>query len=192
MGDTVSRAGYKFPDHAPRPVDDGAASHLPGIGLPPIGLKATTGETVRLDRLIGRTIVFVYVRSRLPGQTALFDYWDTIPGATGCTVESCGFRDLYLDFIRAGARIFGLSAESPSHQKQASARLNLPFPLLSDERFDFAMPMRLPMLDVNEYTFLKRLTFVAKDGVIERVFYPVFPPDTHADEVLAWLRTQKR
>lgn len=189
MPEFVTRAQLRLPDNLPVPIDDGQAAHLTGMQIPDIRLCSTNNDWVRISQIKGRTVLFVYVRTKLPGQTALYDYWDTIPGATGCTVESCGFRDNYLDFLQAGAGIVGLSSEDANRQKQAVKRLSLPFPLLSDPKFDLAIPLRLPMFEVNEHTFLKRLTMIVKDGVIEHVFYPVFPPDTHAEKVLIWLRT---
>lgn len=188
MTEFAPRSPSKLPDNLPVPVDDGQAAHLPGLTVPDIALLSTNNDWVRLSRIKGRSVVFVYVRTRVPGQTALYDYWDSIPGAAGCTLESCGFRDHYLKFVAIDVCIFGISSESASVQKQAAQRLNLPFPLLTDLDFELDMAMKLPMFDLNEHTLLKRLTMVLKDGVVEHVFYPVFPPDTHAEEVLAWLK----
>ncbi len=192
MAEFVSRSQLKLPDNLPIPVDDGQAAHLPGALIPAVALRSTNNDLARLNQIRGRSVLFVYVRTKLPGQTALYDYWDTIPGARGCTVESCGFRDNYLQFLKMDTRIFGMSGESVAVLKQAVQKLDLPFPLLSDLKFELAMSMRLPMFELNEHTFLKRLTMIINDGVVERVFYPVFPPDTHAEEVLAWLRGNSR
>lgn len=191
MTQFVPRAPVKLPNNFPVPIDDGQAAHLQGMQIPNVALLSTNNEKVRVSQIKGRTVVFVYVRSKLPGQTALYDHWDTIPGATICTIESCGFRDKYLDFLEVGAGVIGMSREDANQQKQAVRKLSLPFPLLTDPKFDLAMPLRLPMFEINEHTFLKRLTMIVKDGVIEHVFYPVFPPETHADEVLAWLKENK-
>jgi peroxiredoxin (alkyl hydroperoxide reductase subunit C) len=173
----------------PAPADDGQSAHLKGLRLPAIALRSTGPETVRLSEIEGRSVVFIYVRTRIPGQPALYDHWDTIPGAAGCTVEACGFRDHYLDFLRLNTRVFGLSADDPARQREAARRLNLPFPLLSDAQFNFALPLCLPVFEVNEHTFLKRTTLVVCNGVIEHVFYPVFPANSHSEAVLDWLRS---
>jgi peroxiredoxin len=178
-----------LPPDLPVPEDDGACDHLPGLALPPFGLAATDGPAVRLDRLEGRTIVYAYPRTGIPGEDPLVDDWDQIPGARGCTPESCGFRDHHADLLAAGAAaVFGLSTQDSGYQAEAAARLRLPFPLLSDAGLELTKALRLPTFDAAGQTLMKRFTLVIGDGAIEHVFYPVFPPDGHAGEVLSWLR----
>ncbi len=178
----------ELPPGLPVPTDDGAAAHLPGTHLPPVTLPATDGSAVDLAGLAGRIIVFCYPRTGRPGDPPLVDDWDLIPGARGCTPQSCAFRDLSAEFQTLAVRVFGLSAQSTEYQREAAERLHLPFPLLSDARGQFSEALRLPMFEAGGETLLKRLTLIALDGRIEKVFYPVFPPDKNADEVLTWLR----
>jgi peroxiredoxin len=183
-------ASYEtLPEDLPRPVDDGAADHLPGSALPAIVLPATDGTRVDLADLgPGRSIVYVYPRSGVPG-VALPDGWDDIPGARGCTPEANGFRDAFGALAAAGAsRVYGLSSQDTGYQQELARRLGLPFPLLSDERLELATAAGLPTFETAGMRLYARLTLVVADGVVERVFYPVFPPDAHAGEVLAWLR----
>ena len=178
-----------LPPDLPVPEDDGAATHLPGLALPPFELAATDGSTVRLDRLEGPTIVYAYPRTGRPGEDPLVPDWDLIPGARGCTPETCGFRDHHAELQAAGAaEVFGLSAQDSDYQREVVDRLQLPFPLLSDEDLELTKALRLPTFEAAGQTLIKRLTLVVNEGSIEHVFYPVFPPDRHAEEVLAWLR----
>jgi peroxiredoxin len=184
----------QLPADLPVPTDDGAADHLPGLALPPIALPSTAGGAISLDGL-GRgrphTVLYVYPMTGKPG-AALPEGWDSIPGARGCTPESCGFRDHHADLAAAGADVYGLSTQSTADQAEAAERLHLPFPLLSDEGTLLAQtPLRLPVFDAGGPRY-RRLTLVIAEGRIEHVFYPVFPPDTHASEVLSWLRFGKR
>ena len=179
-----------LPADLPVPTDDGAADHLPGMALPSIELPSTAGGTVFLDGLgrdRPRTVLYVYPMTGKPG-AALPDGWNDIPGARGCTPESCAFRDHHADLAAAGADVYGLSTQSTADQAEAAERLHLPFPLLSDEGTLLAgPPLQLPTFDADGLRY-RRLTLVIADGLIEHVFYPVFPPDTHASEVLAWLQ----
>lgn len=177
-----------LPADLPVPVDDGAADHLQGTRFPPVELPATDGRRVRLDTIQGRTVVYAYPRTGEPGKPSLVEDWDQIPGARGCTPESCGFRDHHAELQAAGAGVYGLSTQDIDYQQEAALRLGLPFALLSDAGLDLTRALRLPSFDVAGLTLLKRLTLLVEDGMIERVWYPVFPPDTHAEEVLAWLR----
>jgi peroxiredoxin (alkyl hydroperoxide reductase subunit C) len=178
-----------LPADLPVPADDGACDHLPGMSLPRVELAATVGWVVRLDRARGRTIVFAYPRTGVPGEDPLVPEWDAIPGARGCTPESCGFRDNFAALSAAGAAaIFGLSTQDSTYQAEAAERLGLPYLLLSDADLELAKVLRLPTFDAAGQTLMKRFTLVISDGVIEHVFYPVFPPDEHAAEVLSWLR----
>lgn len=177
-----------LPADLPVPVDDGAGDHLQGTRCPQIELLATDGQTVRLDTIRGRTVVYAYPRTGEPGKPSLVEDWDQIPGARGCTPESCGFRDHHAELQAAGAGVYGLSTQDTGYQREAATRLGLPFALLSDERLELTRALRLPTFEAAGHTLLKRLTLLLEDGSIERVWYPVFPPDTHAEEVLAWLR----
>jgi len=173
----------------PAPVDDGAAAHLVGKSIPPIALRATDDTMLTLSALPGRIVVFAYPRTGEPGKIALVDDWDTIPGARGCTPQTCAFRDLFADLKGAGAsHVFGLSTQDNTYQTEMASRLHLPFPVLSDEKLELTRALRLPTMDVAGLTLIKRLTLVVDDGRITHVFYPVFPPDQNASEVLAWLK----
>jgi peroxiredoxin len=176
-----------LPPDLPVPQDDGACDHLAGVALPPLELAATDGSVVRLNKQ-ARAIVFAYPRTGVPGEDPLVADWDAIPGARGCTPESCGFRDLHSDLLAAGAgAVFGLSTQDSEYQREAAERLGLPYALLSDSDLELTNALRLPTFDAAGQTLTKRFTLVISDGVIEHVFYPVFPPDTHAEEVLSWL-----
>ena len=176
-----------LPDGLPEPVDDGAADHLPGQEVPRVALPATDGRVVELAALPGRTVVYAYPRTGRPGEPSLVADWDLIPGARGCTPESCGFRDHHQELAAAGAGVYGLSTQGTEYQREMSSRLGLPFAVLSDAALALTRTLGLPTLVVAGETLLKRLTLILRDGTIEHVFYPVFPPDSHAEEVLAWL-----
>jgi peroxiredoxin len=176
----------------PNPIDDGGTSHLTNAALPDVALSATDGSTVSLVRLRGRTVVFVYPMTGRPG-VALPEGWDQIPGARGCTPQTCAFRDLYTDLLEAGAsQVYGFSTQDTAYQQELVERLHLPFPLLSDSELAFSRASRLPMMSVEKMTLAKRLTFIIDDGIVAHVFYPVFPPDRNAGDVLAWLQANKR
>jgi peroxiredoxin len=182
---------YSLPPDLPAPEDDGAASHLWDMPLPPFELTATDGSNVRLDRLPGRVVVYAYPRTGVPGEDPLVPDWDEIPGARGCTPESCAFRDHFKDLRSAGAAlVFGLSTQETDYQREVAERLHLPFALLSDADLEMTKAMRLPTFNVAGQTLMKRFTLVIAEGRVEHVFYPVFPPDEHAEEVLAWLRAR--
>jgi peroxiredoxin len=170
----------------PVPSDDGACAHLVGLAVPSLALLATDGRMIDLAALPGRTVVYCYPRTGQPDQ-ALPTGWDEIPGARGCTPEACGFRDHHAELQALGARVFGLSTQASAYQQEVVARLHLPFALLSDAELRFTTALRLPTFAVDGMTLIKRLTLVLRDGVIEQVFYPVFPPDSHAAAVTAWL-----
>jgi peroxiredoxin len=177
-----------LPDHLPAPQDDGAARHLTGAALPDLSLPATDGADVNLARLGGRIVVYIYPRTGRPGQPPP-EGWDGIPGARGCTPQSCGFRDHFADLKRLGvAQVFGLSTQTTGYQREAVERLHLPFAILSDAALQFTHALKLPTFEVAGMTLLKRMAWVIDDGVITKVFYPVFPPDQSAEDVIAWLR----
>ena len=176
----------ELPENLPVPVDDGAADHLPGMSLPSVPLRSTAGNVVDLASLDGRTIVYCYPLTGRPDRD-LPRGWDEIPGARGCTPQSCAFRDHHAELRSLGARVYGLSAQDTEYQREATERLRLPFELLSDEDLAFAKVLGLPTFEVEGTILLKRLTFILKDGLIEKGFYPVFPPNKNAEEVLEWL-----
>jgi peroxiredoxin len=172
----------------PAPKDDGAAAHLTGMMLPNVALVATSGATVTLAKLPGRTVVFAYPRTGVPEEPSLVADWDQIPGARGCTPQSCAFRDLHRDLQAAGAAaVFGLSTQDTAYQREARDRLHLPFELLSDEALAFSGAAGLPTMQVAGRTLIRRLASVIDDGRVAKVFYPVFPPDRNANDVLVWL-----
>jgi peroxiredoxin len=191
----MSHDPTQLPDDLPAPADDGAADHLPGLRMPPLALPSTRGGRVRLDQLpapFEYLVVYAYPRTGRPG-TEPPPGWDEIPGARGCTPEACGFRDHAHDLADAGAAVVGLSTQSTGYQREAVERLGLPFPLLSDADLRLTRALDLPTFttdleDGSRATLLKRLTLVIREGEIVHAFYPVFPPDGHAERVLEWLR----
>jgi len=173
----------------PAPTDDGGAAHLKGAKIPSVSLRATDGAAVDLSKLSGRTVVFGYPRTGEPGKIALVDDWDMIPGARGCTPQTCSFRDLFADLKVAGAaQVFGLSTQSNEYQTEMATRLHLPFPVVSDEKLELTRALNLPTMQVAGLTLIKRLALVIDHGRITHVFYPVFPPDRNAGDVLEWLK----
>lgn len=173
----------------PAPVDDGAAAHLVGMTVPAVSLRATNDTMVTLSELTGRVVVFGYPRTGEPGKIALVDDWDMIPGARGCTPQTCAFRDLFAELKAAGARhVFGLSTQDNDYQTEMASRLHLPFPVLSDEQLELTQALELPTMEAAGLTMIKRLALIIDDGRISHVFYPVFPPDRNAGDVLDWLR----
>lgn len=177
---------HERPEGAPTPVDDGACDHLPGMRLPPVALPSTSGESVNLSELPGKTVVYCYPRTGRPDDD-LPRSWNELPGARGYTPQSCAFDDHHTELRALGARVFGLRPQDTGYQQEAAERLRLPFELLSDESLTFAKALDLPTFEVEGMTLIKRLTLVIGDGRIERVFYPVFPPEENATEVLEWL-----
>jgi peroxiredoxin len=180
----------RLPDDLPAPVDDGAADHLPGMRVPPIALPATDNRELRIDGPppdADRWVVYAYPRTGVPGEEPFTPDWDEIPGARGCTPQTCAFRDHAADLRAAGAAVAGLSTQDTAFQQEMATRLHLPFPVLSDHDLALTRALRLPTFEAAGETLLRRLTLVIRQGVVEHVFYPVFPPDGHAAEVLAWL-----
>lgn len=176
-----------LPDDLPVPEDDGAADHLLGLAVPKLTLPATTGGTADLAELgRRRLVIYVYPRTGIPGLPSPAG-WDDIPGARGCTPQSCAFRDNLNAFTRLGASVVGISAQSPEEQREFAEREHIPFPLLSDRGLALAATLRLPVFEVEAMTLYKRLTLVVEASRIVKVFYPVFPPDCNAADVLAWL-----
>jgi peroxiredoxin len=176
-----------LPANLPAPVDDDAANHLPGSDVPAVALPSTLGGELDLaEAARERLVVYVYPRTGVPGEPSP-DGWDDIPGARGCTVQSCAFRDAREELARHGATLVGISAQTPAEQAEFAAREHIPYPLLSDHELRLADAMGLPTFQTSGLHLYKRLTFVAEQGRIVKVFYPVFPPDRNAGEVLAWL-----
>lgn len=176
---------------APPPMDDGAVAHLRGLTLPDLALSATDGRAVDLSRLPGWWVIYVYTWTGRPGLAQPED-WDVIPGAHGSTPQSEAYRDRHGAFKALGVTVLGLSAQDSGFQREARDRLRLPFELLSDPGFQLKRRLRLPTFRAGAREFYKRLTLVVQNGRIEHVFYPVFPPERNADEVLAWLRAALR
>ena len=176
-----------LPNDLPEPRDGGAADHLPGASIPAVPLPATDGTTVVLSARPGRVVVYCYPKTGRPDEDVIPEGWTQIPGAYGCTAEACGFRDNHRELRARGASVFGLSTQTSEYQREARDRLGLPYELLSDADLELAGRLRLPTFEAGGETLIERLTLVIHDGRIEHVFYPVFPPDEHAGEVLAWL-----
>jgi peroxiredoxin len=184
-----------LPNDLPVPADDGAADHLPGLRLPAVPLASTNGGSVdigELSRTSGSLVVYAFPRTGVPGEPSLVDDWDAIPGARGCTPESNGFRDHHAELAALGVDVVGLSTQDTAYQREAVDRLHLPFAMLSDEDHQLTEAIDLPTMVVAGQRLLKRLTLLVTDGVVEHVWYPVFPPDSHAAEVLGWLQAHPR
>ena len=177
----------ELPEDLPVPIDDGACNHLPGETLPSIALLSTQDSWVNLSAIAGLVVIYCYPMTGQPG-LPLPDGWDGIPGARGCTPQSCAFRDHHQELNELGAQVFGLSTQNTEYQKEAIERLHLPFELLSDRDLRFAHVLKLPTFEIEDLRLVKRVTLIVKAGKIVKVFYPVFPPDSNADEVIDWLR----
>jgi peroxiredoxin len=180
-----------LPPDIPAPQDDGGADHLTGMRLVDVALAATDGTTVQLSKLPGRTVLYVYPRTGVPGVDAP-PGWDEIPGARGCTPQSCSFRDHFAELKALGiAHLYGLSTQDSAYQREAVERLHLPFAILSDADLELGRAMKLPTFTTSGMTLFKRMALVIDDGVIVKVFYPVFPPDQNAADLAAWLRKNR-
>lgn len=179
---------FPLPPNLPQPIDDGAADHLMGMLLPPASLLSTLGKMVDISRFSApRTVIFCYPMTGIPGKPLPLG-WDEIPGARGCTPQTCSFRDHHQELLRLLAGVFGLSTQTTEYQREMAVRLALPFEILSDAEFRLCDALRLPTFEVNGMRLLKRLTLIVRGGLIEHVFYPVFPPNENAGQVLRWLR----
>lgn len=179
-----------LPENLPAPFDDGACDHLQNRRLPAIKLSTTDDSEVDFSSLDNRVVIYFYPMTARPG-TTLPDSWNDIPGARGCTPQSCSFRDHYSELKELQASVYGLSTQDTEYQKEAVNRLHLPFPLISDSTLKFIQALRIPTLEVSGMTLSKRVTLIANNGVIEKVFYPVFPPNENADEVISYLKAKK-
>jgi peroxiredoxin len=190
MTDTATDPNI-LPNGLPIPVDDGAAAHLAGMRLADLALDATDGHSVNLSRLPGRTVLYIYPRTGVPGVNNP-DGWDDIPGARGCTPQSCSFRDHFAELKALGvAHIYGLSTQDTGYQREAAERLHLPFAIVSDDKLELTRAIKLPTFEAAGRTLLKRMALVTDDGWITKVFYPVFPADKNAEEVIAWLKCSR-
>jgi hypothetical protein len=177
----------QLPPDLPVPADDGATHHLVGMKLPMITLQATTGKTINLGAVPGKLVIYCYPMTGQPN-IALPEGWDQIPGARGCTPQSCAFRDHYQEIQSLGAEVVGLSVQTPEYQKEMAERLHLPFPVLSDENFLFQQALNLPTFIASGMTLLKRVTLIAHQGAIVAVHYPIFPSDSDPSWVMDYLR----
>jgi len=178
---------FPLPAGLPQPIDDGAADHLAGAVMPKVSLVSTKGRTIDLWQLSAPwTVIYCYPMTGVPGQ-ALPDHWDDIPGARGCTPQTCGFRDQYAELLQFKAEVFGLSTQTTEYQREMATRLELPFEILSDAAFEFCDALRLPTFEVAGMRLIKRLTLMVRNQRIEHVFYPVFPPNESAAQVIHWL-----
>jgi peroxiredoxin len=180
---------HALPEDLPIPEDDGAADHLTGGKVPSVVLPSTSGESVDLAKVAEETLLlYIYPRTGVPGQP-LPAGWDAIPGARGCTPQSCAFRDSAAELAGLGAAVFGLSAQGPDEQREFAERERLPYALLNDEEFRLAMALGLPTFEANGIRYYRRLTLIARQGRIAKVFYPVFPPQANAADAVAWLQS---
>jgi len=179
---------FPLPPDLPRPVDDGAADHLVGLRMPRISLPSTAGGMVDLSNLsVPRTVIYCYPMTGVPGKP-LPEGWDMIPGARGCTPQTCGFRDHFRELAALKAEVFGFSTQTSEYQREMAQRLHLPFQILSDAEFKLCNALRLPTFEASGMRLVKRLTLIVRGGRIEQVFYPVFPPNESADQVIRWLK----
>jgi peroxiredoxin len=183
---------FPLPANLPKPIDDGAAKHLVSLPMPKILLRSTSGGIVDLSDLHAiRTVIYCYPMTGVPGKP-LPEGWDLIPGARGCTPQTCGFRDHHQELLALHADVFGLSTQTTDYQREMAERLHLPFEVLSDEAFELCDALQLPTFEASGVRLLRRLTLIVKEGRIEHVFYPVFPPNQSVDEVLRWLQEKAR
>jgi len=182
----VSGDVYTLPPDLPVPADDGACDHLPGLEIPRLVLDSSQGPVELAELARDRLVLYVYPRAGRPGVPSLAG-WDQIPGARGCTPQSCGFRDHAAELRALGAEVAGLSAQSLDDQVEFAERNRMPFPVVADPELRLAAALGLPTFEVEGQRLYKRLALVADNGQVVKVFYPVFPPDRNAEEVLAWL-----
>ena len=183
---------FTLPKDLPVPEDDGACAHLPGKDMPGLSLASTAGRKVRLDEQSqSRTVFFFYPRSGRPDMPIPAG-WDQIPGARGCTPHSCAYRDHYGEFQKLNTAVFGASSQDTAYQQEFAGRTNLPYEILSDAEFRLTDALRLPTFVFEGKRLIKRLALVSERGRIEKVFYPVFPPDKNAETVLSWLKQERK
>lgn len=178
---------FQLPPNLPIPQDDGSTDHLKGMSLPSVSLKATNGKSINLGEMKGRLVIYCYPMTGQPN-VALPDGWDQIPGARGCTPQSCSFRDHYQELELLGAQVIGLSVQTTEYQKEMADRLHLPFPVASDVNYEFQKALNMPTFVTAGMTLLKRVTLIANNGFIEAVHYPIFPSDSDAPWVIDYLK----
>ena len=182
---------YTLPENLPVPQDDGACAHLEGSPLPALALLCTNDRKIDLSSALGMTVVFFYPMTGSPNSAPMIG-WNEIPGARGCTPQTCAFRDHYSQLKELGVtHVFGASSQNIDEQKAAVERLHLPFDLLNDSRFELANALKLPTFTYEKLKLIKRLTLIIENGTILKVFYPVFPPNENAAQVIAWLKANK-
>ena len=181
---------YKLPDNLPIPVDDGACDHLHELRIPSVSLKSVSDTIIDLSSVKGMAVIFFYPMIGRPDSPPMIG-WNDIPGARGCTPQSCSFRDKYSQLEKLKVKVFGVSSQPLIDQKEASARLNLPFELLNDSQLELAKALSLPTFEYESSTFIKRITVISVDGVIKKTLYPVFPPDENVSDVIEWLEHNK-
>jgi len=181
---------HELPDNLPVPLDDGACAHLQGMQIPSVSLTNTADHKVDLNSESGIVVAYFYPMTGRPDGPPMIG-WNEIPGARGCTPQTCSFRDHHSELLGLGAKVYGVSSQSQEEQKEAVQRLHLPFELLSDNLFELTSALRLPTFEYNSVRLIKRLTLIIDDGAICKVFYPVFPPNENADNVIAWLRANR-
>lgn len=181
----------KLPENLPIPMDDGAADHLVGLKLPKISLQSTLGKPVDIGDITGRVVIYCYPMTGQPG-VPLPEGWDEIPGARGCTPQTCAFRDHYQELQALGSEVIGLSVQDTEYQREMAERLHLPFPVVSDIDYEFQKALNLPTFVAAGMTLLKRLTLIANFGVIESVHYPIFPSSSDAEWVMNYLEAQTK
>lgn len=180
----------KLPQGLPKPEDDGACNHLYNISLPSIKLNTTNDESIDFSLIKDRVVIYLYPMTGQP-DIALPDGWDDIPGARGCTPQSCSFRDHYSELKVLNTSVYGLSTQNTQYQKEAANRLHLPFPLVSDNSLEFINALNIPTIEIDGMVLSKRVTLIVNNGVIEKVFYPIFPPNENVNQVMAYLITNK-
>lgn len=179
-----------LPKDLPKPVDDGACDHLHNLKLPSVTLFTTDDQSIDFSTISGRVVIYLYPMTGQP-DTALPSGWDAIPGARGCTPQSCAFRDHYAEMKRLNTAVYGLSTQDTDYQKEAVKRLHLPFSLVSDSNLAFIHALNIPTIQIEGMLLSKRVTLIVNNGTIEKVFYPVFPPNKNATQVMAYLNTNK-
>lgn len=180
----------RLPDELPVPEDDGACDHLLHKNLPSVELASTDGNIIDLSRYPGWLVIYCYPMTGRPDRE-LPDKWDSIPGARGCTPQTCSFRDHYLELAGLNAAVYGLSTQTTEYQLEAKQRLQLPFDLLSDHLLEFASALNLPVFAVDNIKLIKRVTLITESGNIKKIFYPVFPPAINPTQVINWLKAHK-
>ena len=180
----------ELPSNLPVPIDDGACDHLVGMQFPDRILKSTSGENVNLSRIEGRVVIYCYPMTGKPG-VPLPESWDEIPGARGCTPQSCSFRDYHAELSELGAEVYGMSTQTYEYQQEMAERLHLPFQVISDSNLEFCRAMKIPTFNVDGNTLMKRVTMISYNGSIEAVHYPVFPSDSDPKWVIQYLESKR-